>query len=166
MGRTEMPHPRFTSIQQLAAMLQDVNVHVKTFASLREKSTSNAVSSDLRFLIHEHRCPLTEHIRSYDGSSSSKVAAIIPRAEDGIVERGDIVLCRSASLNSAENKVLDKISTTQHPYNLLSYVLLLPFGENVCHIPPESLHYANSSQRIANRTFKRATLTVSYCCRP
>lgn len=77
-------------------------------------------------------------MRNYNELASQEVAAIVSGSKEGDISGRDIILQRGAALLSTTNKSLYKISIFHRPRDPLSYVLIFPYNEDVCHyrIPP------------------------------
>lgn len=71
-------------LQPLTALLQAVNPCVQAFLFVRGWTIRIDELSHFQMTIREERRPQSEHIGRYNGSTASKVAAVISYAEDGI----------------------------------------------------------------------------------
>lgn len=79
-------------LQQLTSMIHDVNPYVQSFLSLQMLVEGKEDSSKYRMVIRENRRPHFENIWKYNGPTTSKVVAIIPKSEYLIVGRRDIIV--------------------------------------------------------------------------
>ena len=140
-------------MQELTAILHDVNPYVHTFRSLREWATGDQTPEQYRMVIHADRRPSEAHRGRYNGPSTSEVAAIIPGSEDGQIGKRDIVLRRIGVLNTNGNEVLDTLSVSHRSYDPLCYVLLFPDGRDGWHPELRQPGTARTRPKISPKMF-------------
>ncbi len=115
-------------LTSLATMLNQHNTYVQSFMSLHELARDNAPTDRYKIVIHADKGPANEHLRRYNGPSSSAGAAVIPGNEEGMIGKRDILVRKRGQAKSNGNKVLDKVSIRHRSYDPLNYVLLFPNG--------------------------------------
>ncbi len=105
-------------------MLNQHNTYVQSFMSLIELARDNAPTERYKIVIHADQRPANEHVRRYNGPSSSDVAALIPGNDNGVIGQRDILVRKRGQANSTGNEVLDKVSISHRSYDPLSCVML------------------------------------------
>lgn len=146
-------------------MLDEYNYYLQFFLVLRDCAAPVDALNPFRTNIHSDKRPVSEHIHGYNGPQASEILAIISKADDGIVERQDVVICRRKKLNNAVFECFDTISMSHHSYNTLCYVTLLPHGICGWHHRLR-LHFPSFSKRQNTRMFRLTFNAYHFFHRP
>lgn len=138
-------------------MLQDCSPYLHPFVALKVWVTPEDALSPFRMVIRSDERPAIEHVHRYDSLRASKVAAIIPGADGGIVGGQDIVICRQGKLTENESKCFGAISVIHRSYSPHSYALLFAYGTD-----GRRLGQRNLAARSGKRRSSRMSLLVFY----
>lgn len=129
-----MPNLISPLFAQLTAMLYEFDQCVQSFSALRNWATPVKAPNPYRIVIQSGHRSASKQVSWCNGPHATKVAAIIPGAEDGLFGRQDIVIRRRGELKANGANHFDKILVTHRSYDPLSYFLLLPHGTDGWHL--------------------------------
>lgn len=93
--------PSSTLPHQLTAILHDYNHYLQSFVASRHCATPTNAPNPYQMIIRSDNRPSREHVRRNNGQQTSEIVAIIPRTENGIIGRQDIVICRLGQRNKS-----------------------------------------------------------------
>lgn len=99
------------------SMLQGVNSYLQNFVTLRDWAKPFDMPNLFLLIIHTARRSSDKHFHCYNGLQSSEIAAIIPRAKNGIVGFQDILIRRGGRLNQTGAERIDTIPLTHRSYD-------------------------------------------------
>lgn len=113
----KIPNLNLQLLQNPTHMLLEVNSHVQSLVAFQNWATPVDAPNSYRTIIHSDTRRFGEHNRRCIGPQTSEIPAIIPRTEDDIVDRQDVVVCRSGQYTETGTERFDTIPVTHVSYD-------------------------------------------------